>query len=149
MDGIFIFGTPAASVIALGSKEFDVYRLSEALNDKGWNLNTLQFPFGIHICVTHVHTMPGVADRFLQDVEHALAEILKDPHSKVEGRVKQQHRNLKFYKLISFLFWNVVIILYNIFQLAMYGMSQGIPDRTVVGDFTRYFLDAMYYTGDN
>ena len=28
----------------------------------------------------------------------------------------------------------------------MYGMSQGLVDRSVVGDFTRYFLDSMYYT---
>ncbi|XP_014471347.1 PREDICTED: sphingosine-1-phosphate lyase [Dinoponera quadriceps] len=119
LDGIFIFGTPATSVIALGSNQFDIYRLSEALNTKGWNLNTLQFPCGIHICITHLHTEPGVADRFLQDVECSLKDIWNDPHSEVEGK------------------------------LAMYGMSQSIPDRSVVGDFTRYFLDAMYYTGDN
>ncbi|XP_032670951.1 sphingosine-1-phosphate lyase isoform X2 [Odontomachus brunneus] len=119
LDGIFIFGTPATSVIALGSNQFSIYRLSEALNIKGWNLNTLQFPCGIHICITYVHTAPDVADRFLQDVEYALTEILKDPHSEVEGK------------------------------LAMYGMSQSIPDRTVVSDFTRSFLDAMYHTGDN
>jgi hypothetical protein len=36
----------------------------------------------------------------------------------------------------------------NIFflQFAMYGMSHSIPDRSIVGDFTRFFLDAMYYT---
>lgn len=31
----------------------------------------------------------------------------------------------------------------------MYGMSQSIPDRTVVGDFTRYFLDSIYQTKGN
>lgn len=35
------------------------------------------------------------------------------------------------------------------FQLAMYGMSQSIPDRSVVGDFTKCFLDSMYYTAGN
>lgn len=89
LNGIFIFGTPATSVIALGSNDFEIYRLSEALNIKGWNLNTLQFPCGLHICITHLHTEPGVADRLLQDIECALKEIFKDPHSKVEGKVKQ------------------------------------------------------------
>jgi sphinganine-1-phosphate aldolase len=28
----------------------------------------------------------------------------------------------------------------------MYGMSHSIPDRSIVGDFTRFFLDSMYYT---
>lgn len=32
------------------------------------------------------------------------------------------------------------------FQMAIYGMSQGIPDRSIVGDFTRLFIDSMYIT---
>lgn len=46
IDGIYIFGKPATSVIALGSREFDILRLSDALCAIGWNLNTLQFPSG-------------------------------------------------------------------------------------------------------
>lgn len=46
IKGIFIFGQPATSVIAIGSNDFEVYRLSSALIDKGWNLNVLQFPSG-------------------------------------------------------------------------------------------------------
>jgi sphinganine-1-phosphate aldolase len=46
MKGIFIFGQPVTSVVALGSNDFDVYRLGSALNTLGWNLNVLQFPSG-------------------------------------------------------------------------------------------------------
>lgn len=46
IKGIFIFGKPATSVVALGSHEIDILRLSDALNKLGWNLNTLQFPSG-------------------------------------------------------------------------------------------------------
>lgn len=46
IDGIFIFGTPATSVVAIGSKEFDIYRLSDELSKLGWSLNALQFPPG-------------------------------------------------------------------------------------------------------
>lgn len=46
VEGIFIFGAPATSVIALGSKAFDILLLSDALCALGWNLNTLQFPSG-------------------------------------------------------------------------------------------------------
>ncbi|XP_053976803.1 sphingosine-1-phosphate lyase [Hylaeus volcanicus] len=119
MDGIFIFGTPATSVIALGSNDFHIYRLSEALNTKGWSLNTLQFPSGIHLCVTYVHTEPGVADQFLKDVETELSILLKNPETHVEGK------------------------------LAIYGMSQSLPDRSIVGDFTKCFIDSMYYTPKN
>lgn len=46
LDGIFVFGTPATSVIAVGSKVTDIFCLSDALCKLGWNLNALQFPSG-------------------------------------------------------------------------------------------------------
>ncbi|XP_050484374.1 sphingosine-1-phosphate lyase isoform X3 [Bombus huntii] len=119
LDGIFIFGTPATSVIALGSNDFHIYKLSEALNVRGWNLNTLQFPCGIHLCVTYVHTQLGVADQFLNDVETELSIILKNPDAPVDGK------------------------------FAIYGMSQSIPDRSIVGDFAKCFLDSIYFTPGN
>lgn len=87
MDDIFVFGTPATSVIALGSNKFHIYRLSEGLAAKGWNLNVLQFPSAIHLCVTYVHTQPGVADSFLDDVKNVLMEVIKSPDESVAGRV--------------------------------------------------------------
>lgn len=116
MKGIFVFGTPATSVVAMGSTEFEIYRLSDALNKKGWNLNTLQFPSGIHICVTLMHTKPGVADNFINDVDSVVKELMKNPEKPVEGK------------------------------MAIYGVSQTIPDRSIVGDFTRLFLDSLSFT---
>ncbi|GBP60810.1 Sphingosine-1-phosphate lyase [Eumeta japonica] len=46
IDGIFIFGKPATSVVAFGSNRFDIFRLSGLLHEKGWSLNALQFPSG-------------------------------------------------------------------------------------------------------
>lgn len=88
MDGIFVFGAPATSVIAIGSNDFHIYRLQEALSAKGWNLNTLQFPCAIHICVTYMHTEPGVADQFIEDVRSELEVSLKTRNAPVEGKVK-------------------------------------------------------------
>ncbi|KAI5747317.1 hypothetical protein M8J77_013437 [Diaphorina citri] len=118
MDGLFIFGTPATSVIALGSDVFHIYRLSSGLNKRGWNTNSLQFPVGIHICITHMHTQPGVADKFISDVREELAIIMQNPGLQLEG------------------------------VMAMYGKSHSIPDRSIIGDFTRYYIDATYYTPD-
>uniref|UniRef100_A0A8B9LY83 sphinganine-1-phosphate aldolase n=1 Tax=Astyanax mexicanus TaxID=7994 RepID=A0A8B9LY83_ASTMX len=39
IEGIFVFGNPEVSVVAIGSDDFDVFRLSNALTSKGWNLN--------------------------------------------------------------------------------------------------------------
>ncbi|XP_039956093.1 sphingosine-1-phosphate lyase [Bactrocera tryoni] len=116
VDGVFVFGKPATSVVAIGSKVFDIFRLSDALCKRGWNLNALQFPSGIHICVTDMHTQPGVADKFIADFKASVAEIMKDPGQPVESK------------------------------MAIYGMAQSIPDRSVVGDVTRAFLNSMYFT---
>lgn len=116
IKGVFVFGTPATSVIALGSKDFDIFLLSGALSGLGWNLNNLQFPSGIHICITFMHTRDGVADELLKDIREQVEIIMRDPKQPVEGK------------------------------MAMYGMAQGIPDRSLVGDLTRQYLDAMYYT---
>ncbi|XP_022227563.1 sphingosine-1-phosphate lyase [Drosophila obscura] len=116
IDGLFVFGKPATSVIALGSNVFDIFRLSDSLCKLGWNLNALQFPSGIHICVTDMHTQAGVADKFIADVRSCTAEIMKDPGQPVVGK------------------------------MALYGMAQSIPDRSVIGEVTRLFLHSMYYT---
>ncbi|XP_032457072.1 sphingosine-1-phosphate lyase isoform X2 [Nasonia vitripennis] len=116
MNNIYVFGTPMTSVIAVGSHDFEIYRLSQALNARGWNLNTLQFPSAIHICVTHVHTEPGVAQQFVDDVRFELEKIMQTPKEEAEG------------------------------IYALYGSAQTIPDRSVVGDITKSFIDSMYYT---
>lgn len=116
IDHIYIFGTPATSVVAIGSNEFDIFRLSSELNGLGWNLNSLQFPSGIHICVTHMHTQNGIADKFIADVRAKVALVMQNPEKPVEGK------------------------------MAIYGVAQEVPDREIVGDFTKCFIDSMYYT---
>lgn len=85
------------------------------MSSLGWCLNALQFPSGIHICVTYTHTQDGIADKFLDDVRNSIKVFMVNPEKPVEGK------------------------------MAIYGMAQKVPDRTVVGDFTRSFLNAMYY----
>ncbi|GFY57182.1 sphingosine-1-phosphate lyase [Trichonephila inaurata madagascariensis] len=114
IEGIFVFGEPNVSVIAIGSDHFDVYRLSSALTDKGWNLNLLQYPSGFHICFTMQHTYEGVADKFLSHVRECTKEILKDPVSRTSGTA------------------------------AIYGMAQQIPDRSLVKEIVWAYLDACY-----
>ncbi|GCC33053.1 hypothetical protein chiPu_0011520 [Chiloscyllium punctatum] len=113
---IFIFGKPEVSVVAIGSRTFDIFRLSNLMTSKGWNLNTLQFPSSIHICVTLLHTKNGVADQFVEDLCESVAEIMKNPDEKTTGRG------------------------------AIYGMAQSIPDRTLVTEISHGFLDCLYST---
>uniref|UniRef100_A0AAQ4S9M3 sphinganine-1-phosphate aldolase n=1 Tax=Gasterosteus aculeatus aculeatus TaxID=481459 RepID=A0AAQ4S9M3_GASAC len=116
IKGVFVFGEPKVSVVAIGSNDFDIFRLSNALTSKGWNLNTLQYPSSIHICCTVLHTQSGVADRFIRDVKEQVAIIMKNPKEKTTG------------------------------MGAIYGMAQSIPDRSMVTEISRGFLDCLYST---
>lgn len=114
VQGIHIIGIPEVSVIALGSEQFNIYGLSDGLRKRGWNLNALQFPSAIHICVTMLQTQSGVADRFINDVKEITAACLADPEACDVG------------------------------SAAVYGMAQSLPDRSVVDQITRTYLDSLY-----
>ena len=114
IPGLYILGNPKASVVAFGSKEFDIYRLSTELTAKNWSLNTLQHPASIHLAVTMVHTKEGVAERFIKDVRESTAEILKNPKAATTG------------------------------VGAIYGQAQSIPDGSIVTDIAKGFIDLMY-----
>eukprot|EP00123_Amoebidium_parasiticum_P016426 comp23423_c0_seq1/m.38965 comp23423_c0_seq1/g.38965 ORF comp23423_c0_seq1/g.38965 comp23423_c0_seq1/m.38965 type:complete len:547 (-) comp23423_c0_seq1:293-1933(-) len=114
VPGLQIMGDPKVTVIALGSDTFDIYRLSGALSKRGWNLNSLQNPPSLHICLTNVHTKEGVAERFLKDVKEETAEIMKNPGDKASG------------------------------MAAIYGMAATIPDKSIVSDITNLWLDTVY-----
>uniref|UniRef100_A0AAQ5YBN7 sphinganine-1-phosphate aldolase n=1 Tax=Amphiprion ocellaris TaxID=80972 RepID=A0AAQ5YBN7_AMPOC len=70
----------------------------------------------IHICCTVLHTQPGVADHFIRDVKEQVAIIMKNPKEKTTG------------------------------MGAIYGMAQSIPDRSMVTEISRGFLDCLYST---
>uniref|UniRef100_A0A8C7UPA5 sphinganine-1-phosphate aldolase n=1 Tax=Oncorhynchus mykiss TaxID=8022 RepID=A0A8C7UPA5_ONCMY len=87
INGVFVFGDPEVSVVAIGSDVFDIFRLSNALTSKGWNLNMLQYPSSIHICCTVLHTHEGVAKQLISDIKEQVAVILKNPNEKTTGMV--------------------------------------------------------------
>lgn len=66
-------------VIAFASDTVDVYRVLEHMTRRGWSLNGLHRPAAVHLCVTLRHTEPGVAERFLADLEASVAEALAQP----------------------------------------------------------------------
>ena len=63
-----------------------------------------------------MHTRSGKADNFVNDVESIVRELMKNPEKPVEGK------------------------------MALYGVAQAIPDRSIVGDLTKLFLDSLYFT---
>lgn len=119
IEGIFVFGQPKVSVIAIGSHDFDIYRLSQLMADSGWNLNVLQFPSGFHFCITQMHTQDGIKEKFIADIKQNTAEIMKEPNVPAHGAA------------------------------AIYGMAQSIPDRSIVSETAWAVLDTCYSTKDD
>ena len=114
MHAVHVMGNPKVSVIAIGSKEFDIYRLFAYMKEKGYSLNALQFPPCFHICLTLLHTQDGVAEQFVHDLKTGVTEIMRQPKLKAAG------------------------------VAAMYGTSQSIPDRSIIGDIASGFIETLY-----
>jgi glutamate/tyrosine decarboxylase-like PLP-dependent enzyme len=66
-------------VLALASDTLDIYKIMDAMSERGWNLNGLQKPPAVHLCITLRHTQEGVAQRFIADLIAAVAEVRADP----------------------------------------------------------------------
>ena len=66
-----IMGDPTFC-FAMTSDVFDVYHVNDFMHKKGWRFNGLQYPNGIHMCVTRPQTQPGVADAFAADLAEAV-----------------------------------------------------------------------------
>jgi glutamate/tyrosine decarboxylase-like PLP-dependent enzyme len=73
IPGLELFGD-SLYVIAFGSSEFDIYRVLDAMSQRGWSLNGLHRPACILLCVTLRQTESGVTQRFLEDLEVSVAE---------------------------------------------------------------------------
>ncbi|XP_062959070.1 sphingosine-1-phosphate lyase 1 isoform X2 [Cynocephalus volans] len=116
IKGIFVLGNPQLSVIALGSCDFDIYRLFNLMTAKGWSLNQLQFPPSVHFCITLVHTRKRVAIQFLKDIRESVTQIMKNPKAKTTGKG------------------------------AIYGMAQATIDRNMVVELCSAYLDSLYST---
>ena len=76
-----ILGDPLF-VIAFASDSLDIYKVLEAMSHKGWSLNGLHKPACVHLCVTLRHTQPGITERFLRDLEAAVAHVKANPEEK-------------------------------------------------------------------
>ena len=70
------YGSPDLSVVAFGpapGSSINIYNVGDAMKELGWNLNTLQNPPCIHICVTYANA--GQAGLFLADLRKAVHEV--------------------------------------------------------------------------
>ena len=68
---LHVLGAPLF-MTSFTSDDVDVYLVNDALKERGWRMNSLQLPPGLHFCVTGPNTQPGIAEAFLADLRAAV-----------------------------------------------------------------------------
>ncbi|NVB42771.1 aminotransferase class V-fold PLP-dependent enzyme [Pseudenhygromyxa sp. WMMC2535] len=109
-DPLWVISFAASDPAAL-----DIYRVSDAMSHRRWNLNGLHRPPCVHIAVTLRHTQEGVVERFLADLRESVAEVEASGASSSEGGMAP-----------------------------VYGLAGTIPARGAVSDLLELYLDALY-----
>jgi len=86
IKGLRVLGQPDMSVVSFTSedqKSLNIFKINDAMNQRGWKLNTMQRPSSIHICCTYLHR--DVVDKFLADLESSVNEIASNPNAHKGG----------------------------------------------------------------
>eukprot|EP01060_Flectonema_neradi_P029491 TRINITY_DN408_c1_g1_i7.p1 TRINITY_DN408_c1_g1~~TRINITY_DN408_c1_g1_i7.p1 ORF type:complete len:552 (+),score=140.80 TRINITY_DN408_c1_g1_i7:63-1718(+) len=116
IPGLKVMGKPMGSVVAIASDEFDIYRLQDYLTERGWEISSLQFPSSLHMATTNLHTLNDMehAKRLVKDIREGCSLIMETKSEAASG------------------------------SAALYGTSQKIPDRSIIGDVAKSYFDAYY-----
>lgn len=73
IEGLRVHGKPHLSIVAFGSPELDVFRVSEVMAGKGWVPGLTQRPRGIHRMMSLIHA-PSL-DEYLTDLRAAVGVV--------------------------------------------------------------------------
>jgi sphinganine-1-phosphate aldolase len=79
IPGLVVLGEPSGPLLAYGSRDPDVniYAVGDQMDAKGWQINRLQNPDGLHAMITAQH-LDVVAD-YLRDLKEAVATVKAHP----------------------------------------------------------------------
>ncbi|MBL8955872.1 MAG: aspartate aminotransferase family protein [Myxococcaceae bacterium] len=73
IPGLKVFGDPPATVVGFGSDTLNAWELGDAMEARGWKLDRLNKPAGLHIMVTPAHAR--VVEPFLRDLRECAAGL--------------------------------------------------------------------------
>jgi glutamate/tyrosine decarboxylase-like PLP-dependent enzyme len=71
IDGLGLVGDPIGPVLAIASSTVDLAAVGDVMDDRGWHLNRLVDPPGLHLMLSPAHA--GVVDELLVDLRGAVA----------------------------------------------------------------------------
>lgn len=118
-----VMGRPLVSVVAFRARNLNVYDIADAMSARGWHLNALQNPPAIHVAFTL--PVVKVADRLAADLEAVVeAEREKERVRVVEGKGAKGAAGGD--------------------AAALYGVAGSLPNKSVVVDLAKGFLDMLY-----
>lgn len=80
IDGMYVIGEPDINVVAFNSDKYPIGEIHNRLSEKKWNLNLLQNPLAIHICITPVNI--NQIDNLIIDIKEVIS---KEFTNKSEG----------------------------------------------------------------
>lgn len=118
-----VIGKPLVSVVAFTSNSLDIYDIADGMSARGWHLNALQNPPAIHVAVT----LPIVA---------AADQLISDLIDVVEGVREAERKRLAEGKGAKGAVKGDAA--------ALYGVAGSLPNKSVVVDLAKGFLDTLY-----
>lgn len=72
-----IMGDPQLSVVAIKSDTVNIYGIGDRMGKRGWHLNALSRPAGLHMAFTRLSAMS--VDKLLDDLAECLKEEKENP----------------------------------------------------------------------
>ncbi|KAK0639342.1 pyridoxal phosphate-dependent transferase [Cercophora newfieldiana] len=120
-----VLGDPLVSVLAFRARNLNIYDIADAMSARGWHLNALQNPPAIHVAFTMPLTK--VWERLASDLEAVVeAEREKERVRAVEGKKSRAGKDVTGD------------------AAALYGVAGSLPNKSVVVDLAKGFLDLCY-----
>jgi len=85
IPGLHVIGEPSGPLLAYGSRDprVNIFAVGDQLEAKGWKVNRLQKPDGLHAMITAGHL--GVVDDYLRDLREAVDAVRANPQLAREG----------------------------------------------------------------
>jgi glutamate/tyrosine decarboxylase-like PLP-dependent enzyme len=68
-------------MVTFQSETLNIYQIMEFMTERGWGLSGLHLPPSVHLCVTQRHTQEGVKERFIKEINEAVAYVKENPQA--------------------------------------------------------------------
>ena len=147
IDGLYVLGKPAMSVMAIGSDKLDVYEIADEMTLRGWHLDRQQFPPSLHLTINYAHAQS--ADAFLRDLAEAVASVKKPSARRIANQAIVNVARFAARVLPEKIVSQLTARASSLFgggaglpqrSAAMYGMMGTLPNR---GDLKELVLDLV------